>query len=110
MDIEMSRKVRYLILLINVFLIATCIIFDTSLLFGFCLAILITVTILMQNGFSLNSLLDMAIQGIKECSKVILIILLIGGLISVWMSSGALSTMVYYGLNFIGGTNFIFVS
>lgn len=105
MDIGMPRKVRYLILIINVSFIAVCILLDTSLLFGFCLAILITAVILMYNGFALNNLFEIVAKGIKECSRIIVIILLIGALISMWMASGTVPAMIYYGLNFMKGTN-----
>lgn len=107
---SMSNKARYLIILINVSLIGLCIIFNISLLYGFCFAISATIVILMRNGFQFKYLFFMIIKGISESSRIVFIILLIGALISIWMASGTVPAMIYYGLDLVMGRNYLFMS
>ena len=106
----MSKATRYLIITVNTLFIGVCILFNFSLVVGFCLSIMATSAILIKNGFSRHHLFNIVIKGIKDCLRILFIILLIGGLISIWMASGAVPTMIYYGLNYIRGTNFLFIS
>lgn len=103
----MSKKDKYLLLVLNTLFIFLCAFIKISLIYGFGFSILLTMITMIKSGFKLNSLINMGYTGLKECSTVIFIILIIGAVISIWMASGILPTMIYYGLKAINGTNYI---
>ncbi len=47
-------------------------------------------------------------EGVLECKSLYLVILLIGATVSVWISSGVVPTMIYYGLTYLQNVNFLF--
>jgi len=97
----------YMILMISMLLIAACIILNVSLFYGFFMSVFFSIMVLMIDGFSFSSLLGMIIKGERECSSIFLIILLVGSIISIWIASGTVPTMVYYGFNYIKHTNYL---
>ncbi|ABR49824.1 Na+/H+ antiporter NhaC [Alkaliphilus metalliredigens QYMF] len=101
-----QREINFVLGMI-VILIGSCIFFNISLLFGFVGSILLTSAILMRKGRQLRQVTNMIYQGILECRMLYLLILLIGATVSVWLSSGVVPTMIYYGLQYMGGMNFL---
>lgn len=77
------------------------------LLFGFIIANIITVIFLLKKGYKLNTLYKMMIAGIIECKVIFAIILLMGATISVWLSSGIVPGLIYYGFDYLKGVNFV---
>lgn len=77
------------------------------LLIAFVIANIITVLILLKKGYSLNTLFKMMLDGVLECKSVFIIILLMGATISVWLSSGIVPSLIYYGFNYMKGVNFV---
>jgi NhaC family Na+:H+ antiporter len=50
------------------------------------------------------------ISGLNECRSLYVLILLIGATISIWLSSGVVPTMIFYGLEYMKGMNFLFAA
>ena len=63
--------------------------------------------LLLKRGFTLNKLFTLAWNGSKKSFSVIYILLLIGAVISVWMTAGTVPAIVYYGIQFINPSYFI---
>ncbi len=61
-------------------------------------------------GYKWKSIQDGIIEGIKISLQAILILMLIGMLISTWIASGIVPTMIYYGLELLSPTYFFFVA
>ncbi|PAB55994.1 Na+/H+ antiporter NhaC family protein [Anaeromicrobium sediminis] len=109
MNDSISNNFRYIVVISSMLSIMSCIFLKLSLLYGFLFSILLTIGLLVTKGFKLGLLLNIGFEGLKECSTIISIILIIGAVISVWMSSGIIATMIYYGLKFIDGTNYLLI-
>ncbi|WP_332556195.1 Na+/H+ antiporter NhaC family protein [Clostridium sp.] len=105
-----SKKDTNFLLIINVILIIICIYFNLSLSIGFLVGICITLSLLKIRGFRIKLLLQPMLMGIKSCSAVLFIIALMGGTIAIWLASGIVPTIIYYGYNYIGEINFLFAS
>lgn len=103
-----SKKDTNIILSLNILLIIVCIYFNISLIIGFAGGISITLIILKIRGFQLNVLLSLMLKGVKPCTSVLAIIALMGCTISIWLASGIVPTIIYYGYNYIGEVNFVF--
>ena len=54
-----------------------------------------------RKGFSLKSMLDMSVGGIKNSLVVIEVMLIIGLITAVWRVSGTITVFVYYGMKII---------
>ena len=73
------------------------------LLFGCLIAGLVA----MWAGYRWDDILDGMISGITRALEAILILCLIGVLIGVWIASGTVPTMIYYGLQIISPQVFV---
>jgi len=49
-------------------------------------------------------------KGLCECKSLFILMGLIGAMISIWMASGVVPTMLYYGLRHMQGMNFLFTT
>jgi len=93
---------------LNVLLIIMCIYFNISLILGFAGGIILSLIMLKKRGFQLDTLIKFMIKGVKPCTSVLIIIALMGCTISIWLASGIVPTIIYYGYNYIGEVNFVF--
>lgn len=97
----------YLILIVSLGLIGICIFLNIPMYFGFAGAVVFTAMILLRKGYEIRTLNNMAANGIKDCLKLIVIITLTGATVSIWLSSGIVPTLIYYGFEYIKHINFI---
>jgi len=77
------------------------------LLFAFAVANIMTLAYLVRKGYELKKLLMVAWRGIWECKELFAIILLMGATISVWLSSGIVPSLIFYGFGYMKGINFV---
>lgn len=107
---KLPEKYSFIILIITLISIMTCVIFNIFLFYGFLASIIFTLVILKKVGFSTKELLDIIKQGINEYKSLFLLVSLIGAMISIWMASGVVPTMLYLGLKYMQNTNFLLAS
>lgn len=77
------------------------------LLSAFIIANAITLLYLLHKGHPLGRLIHIAWKALKECSSLFAIIILMGATISVWLSSGIVPSLIYYGFGYLKGINLI---
>lgn len=63
-----------------------------------------------KRGFSLKSILEMASTGGKKSFVVLEIFILIGAITGIWMASGTVPAIVYYGIKLVDPNYFILCS
>lgn len=97
-------KKSILIIFLIIVLISSCVLLDISLFFGF----FISIILILLTSSNKSILLKSSYKGIKQCKSLYLIILLLGANISIWMSSGLIPTVIYYGFDKISDVNFLF--
>ncbi|WP_425447393.1 Na+/H+ antiporter NhaC family protein [Dethiothermospora halolimnae] len=102
-----SKMYTYIILITSFGLIASCIIFNISLVYGFLGAIIFSIIMLRKLGFALKELTNMMIKGIIEYKIIFIIVVLMGTTISIWLSSGTVPALIYYGFKYIQDTNYL---
>jgi len=90
-------------LIIVILCIASCVVLDISLFWGFLAAIIILTATIKNKKAAFRT----AVEGVKTCRSLYFIILLLGANISIWMSSGIIPTTIYYGFDKIAGVNFL---
>ncbi|WP_411682508.1 Na+/H+ antiporter NhaC family protein [Clostridium thailandense] len=107
---KISEKYTYIILIFTLISIISCVILKIFLFYGFLVSIIIASCLFIKSGFSIIELFNMIKQGLCECKSLFILIALIGAMISVWVSSGVVPTMLYYGLKYMKGVNFLFAA
>ncbi|WMN06409.1 Na+/H+ antiporter NhaC [Marivirga arenosa] len=66
--------------------------------------------IALKVGFRWSTMLDGIVSSISSAMSSILILLLIGSLAGTWLLSGIVPAMIYYGLNILNPTIFLFAA
>lgn len=102
-----SRFHTYLIFIASLALIAGCIVLNISLFYGFFAGFIFSIIVLRQYGYSARMLLGMAARGIYDCRIIFAVIFLMGMAIAIWMASGVVPSLIYYGLTYIQHINFL---
>lgn len=109
MEICKIRKGEiYLTLFSCIIPIIVCVLFNISLVYAFLLGIIFSSIISIKNGFKIREIKEIILNGVYECKSLYIVILLIGATVSVWLSSGVVPAMIYYGLEYMKGMNFLF--
>lgn len=107
----MSNKISISKSLLALFITISCIIFFVtkgySAFWGISIGIIICIIIGLINGYTLKTLLAMALNGIKDAYIVLIIMCLIGIIIAIWMICGTIPALMYYGFNYLSNVNFL---
>lgn len=70
----------------------------------------ITSVFALRLGFSWDDVVDGMVKSISSAMSAILILLMIGALAGTWMISGVVPAMIYYGLDILNPTIFLFAA
>lgn len=104
---KFSVKESIVIILITIFSIGTCLVLGQSMIYGFLLALLGTALLLRRYGVTSYQIMDTLSRGIWDCRSIYVIILLMGTTIAIWIASGVVPMLIYYGFIYIEGMNFL---
>lgn len=107
---KINKKQIYTMLIACITPIVICALLNISLVYAFLLSVLFAVIISLKNGFTIKELKHMILKEINECKSLYVVILLIGATVSVWLSSGVVPSMIFYGLKYMNGMNILFSS
>lgn len=107
---KISRKTSWIISIFTIISIVSCIIFKLSLAYSFLASIVVSSCLFIKSGFSITQLIVMIKNGFIECKELFILLLLIGGAIPIWLSSGVIPSMLYYGFKYMQGMNFLFAA
>jgi|LGOV01.1.fsa_nt_gb NhaC family Na+:H+ antiporter len=107
---------KYILAIVSLVIIGVCIVLNIPLYLGFLLAgILNCVYYFSIEKYSMKELVRYYLKGVLEHKIIYLIITLIGAIVSVWISSGVVPSLINYGfdylnVNHIFSLTFIFTS
>lgn len=104
---SISKTHSYIILLASIILISTCIITKTSIAYGFLGGIIFTSLILTKYKYTTKDIIGLIFSGLKEAHMLYVLILLIGAAASVWLASGVVPSLMYYGFEYMKDMNFL---
>ncbi|MCR8746319.1 Na+/H+ antiporter NhaC family protein [Romboutsia lituseburensis] len=107
---KINKNQIYVMLTMCIAPIVICALSNISLVYAFLLSVLFAVIISLKNGFTIKELKQMILKEINECKSLYVVILLIGATVSVWLSSGVVPSMIFYGLKYMDGMNILFSS
>lgn len=106
----MHKKLSLKLIPATIIIISLSVIMRFSLLYSFIAAIIFSLIILYTEKFDINALFKEAFVAVKKYYALYMTILLIGATVSMWLASGVIGAMIYYGFNYINGINFLFFS
>lgn len=95
------------IMIISLVFIVGSIIFSIPIYFGFLVGIIFTGTVLFKSGYSIKELSITVKSAIWDIKNLLIVILFIGATTSIWLSSGVVPTIMYYGFSYMEGVNFL---
>lgn len=98
------------IMIISLGFIIGSIILSIPLYIGFLAGIIFTSAVLVKSGYELSDLLKTIVNSVLEIKNLIVVILFIGATTSIWLSSGVVPTIMYYGFTYMEGVNFLFAA
>ena len=96
-----------LVLSVSIIAIIGCMLMKIPLYAGFFASIIFTALSMHVAGFKVRQIINIMISSILEIKGLILVILLIGATTTVWISSGVIPTIMYYGFTYMNGVNFM---
>ncbi|MCX7950980.1 MAG: Na+/H+ antiporter NhaC family protein [Clostridiales bacterium] len=100
MDIIIGMSVTFFILIFSIY---KGIFVGYPLIFSFFIFIFISI----KRGFSIREVIKMSIDGSKNSLVVLKIFVLIGAITGIWMASGTVPSIIYYGIKYINPKYFI---
>ena len=104
---SISKPHSYIIIVASIILISACIITNTSLAYGFLGGIIFTSLILIKYKYTMKDIIAIILSGLKEAWTLYVLILLVGAAASVWLASGVVPSLMYYGFEYMKGMNFL---
>lgn len=102
-----DQKWGILIAVMFISSIVLCLSMGVTLLYGFAFTLAATSIILKLKGKPVMETLGYAWEGIKGIKSITVIILLIGVNVALWIASGIVPTMIYFGFEVVNHVNFI---
>ncbi|MBF4694147.1 Na+/H+ antiporter NhaC family protein [Fusibacter ferrireducens] len=87
--------------------IVTCLSLGITLLYGFLVTLVITSVLLKANGIELKKTLSYVLEGIGHAKSIYFVILMIGVNVALWIASGIVPSMIYFGFSIVNHVNFI---
>lgn len=107
---ELGKLKSVLLFLAIIIPISSCVLMSKSLVYGFGIALILEIMFVYRAGVSLKDIRNIIMQSLMECKNIYVLILLIGGTVSIWLGSGVVPTMIYYGSMLLEGSNILLMS
>jgi NhaC family Na+:H+ antiporter len=95
------------IMMICLIFIIGAIVFSIPIYYGFLTGIIFTGIVLYKSGYSIKELWKTIISAIWDIKNLLVIIMFIGATTSIWLASGVVPTIMYFGFSYMEGVNFL---
>ena len=105
-----NKKIAYRLVISAILLILTAVGLNFSLLYSFGASILLAIILFSREGYDVRTLLKGALADTLQYKWLYVTVALIGATVAIWLSSGTIATMIYYGFDYIEGVNFVLFS
>ncbi len=106
MDRNLVLKPRAIMFICLIFIIGS-IILSIPLYFGFLAGIVLTSIVLYKSGYHMREIYETSVSALKDVKRLLIVILFIGATTSIWLASGVVPTIMYYGFTYMEGVNFL---
>lgn len=106
MDRKLVLKPIAVMIICLIFIVGS-IALSIPLYFGFLAGIIFTSLVLYKSGYPFREIRETSLSALKDVKRLLIIILFIGATTSVWLASGVVPTIMYYGFTYMAGVNFL---
>jgi len=106
LDRNLVLKPRAIMFTCLIFIIGS-IILSIPLYFGFLAGIVLTSIVLYKSGYHMREIYETSVSALKDVKRLLIVILFIGATTSIWLASGVVPTIMYYGFTYMEGVNFL---
>lgn len=107
MELSLPKRWGVIIAIVFTTSIITCLFIGISLVFGLLGTLLFAMIVLKGYGVKVKTTLGWIKEGILSVKGIYSIILMIGINVSMWIASGIVPTLIYYGFDIIDKVNFL---
>ncbi|NBG86941.1 Na+/H+ antiporter NhaC family protein [Isachenkonia alkalipeptolytica] len=104
---KISIRWAFIIGILFISTVITAMVLQRSLVWGIYLTLLFSLLVLYSAGISPKISLGWILQGVYDAKEVYGLIILIGLNVSMWIASGIVPTLLYFGFDMIHGVNFL---
>ncbi len=104
---KISSRWAFVIGILFISSVITAMVLEYSLLWGIYVTIAIALVILHGSGIPIKESLRWVFEGILDAKEVYGLIILIGLNVSMWIASGIVPTLIFFGFDIIYGVNFL---
>lgn len=105
-----EKRISYNLIFVTLISIIVAVFLDFSLVFSFVGSIFYALIVLNFKGYDVRTLIKSSFLEAIKYKNLYLTILFIGATVAMWLSSGTIATIIYYGFNYISGINFLLFS
>lgn len=105
-----TKKTAYNVIITTVCLILLSVFFSFSLIYSLFAAIVYILFVLKRKDYPIKELIKNSLRDSLQYRDLYITISFIGAIVSMWLASGAIASMIYYGFNYIVGVNFLLFS
>ncbi len=103
----LPKKLGFIIAIIFILSIFTCLTIGTSLVYGLSLTMIFAVLSVKMQGVPLKMSLSWLLEGIWSIKDIYIIVFLIGINVAMWISSGIVPAMIFYGFSVVSKVYFL---
>lgn len=93
--------------IISFLLLVYCVLKGIFVAYPLAISFLIFVFIAVKRGNKINKVISLAFEGGRKSLSILKVFILIGGITAIWMSSGTVAAIVFYGIEFLKPEIFI---
>jgi len=102
---------KYIFAVLSLIIVGGCILLNEPLYLGFLIAIILNIGYyVIFEKYPLKEINRYLLKGILEHRIIYLIIILIGSIVSAWISSGVVPSLIYYGFEYINVNHILLLS
>ena len=104
---QVEKKWGLILAVIFIVSVFTCLLIGRSLVWGLALTLSLAVGILRLNGIPLKTSISWILEGILSIKDIYIIVFLIGINVAMWISSGIVPALIYYGFEVVDKVYFL---
>ena len=102
-----SKKWGLCLALLFMISIFTCLYLNVTLVYGLVMTLTLAIMILKTQGIAMKTSLSWIVEGIWSIKSIYIVVLLIGINVAVWISSGIVPSLIYYGFSIVDRVYFL---
>lgn len=106
-EYELPKRLGFILAIVFILSVFTCLFIGKSLIIGLSITLGFAVLSVRAKGVPFRTSLTWIVRGIWSIKDIYMIVLLVGVNVAMWISSGIVPAMIYYGFNVVDKVYFL---